>query len=267
MPGADPGRSPRRIPVACATRWPTPRSMPLPAVRLRTRSSSSGSPATWPQDDLRRAVRAGEARHAQGPGHRRRDRRHDDDDTRRSGCGTLARQPRAPSTPSSLTRLTKRLTYIQGDYKDPKTFEALGKELAGPSTPVFYLEIPPSLFALVVEGLGERRTDRGRPGRDREAVRPRPRVREGAERRTQHPPGGAPDLPDRPLPRQGAGDGHPLPALRQHAPRADLEPPLRQLGADLDGRGLRGRGPRQLLRPGRRACATSSRTTCSSCWP
>ena len=49
--------------------------------------------------------------------------------------------------------LTDRVTYIQGDYKDPKTFEAVAKELKGAKHPVFYLEIPPSLFALVVEGL------------------------------------------------------------------------------------------------------------------
>ena len=37
--------------------------------------------------------------------------------------------------------------------------------------------------------------------------------------------------------------------------------------ADHDGRGLRRGGPRQLLRPGRARCATSSRTTCCRCWP
>ena len=51
--------------------------------------------------------------------------------------------------------LADRVTYIKGDYKDPKTFEAVGKELKGAEHPVFYLEIPPSLFAMVVEGLAE----------------------------------------------------------------------------------------------------------------
>ena len=63
----------------------------------------------------------------------------------------------------------------------------------------------------------------------------------------------SPALPDRPLPRQ---DGHrraALPALRQHDDRADLEPQPHRLRADHDGRGLRRRGPRPLLRPGRRA--------------
>ena len=50
-------------------------------------------------------------------------------------------------------RLADRIDYVQGDYKDPKTFEAVGERLKGFEHPVFYLEIPPSLFALVVEGL------------------------------------------------------------------------------------------------------------------
>jgi glucose-6-phosphate 1-dehydrogenase len=49
----------------------------------------------------------------------------------------------------------ERLTYIAGDYKDPKTFERLARELKGKKNPVFYLEVPPSLFALVVHALGK----------------------------------------------------------------------------------------------------------------
>ena len=61
-----------------------------------------------------------------------------------------------------------------------------------------------------------------------------------------------PDPQDRPLPRQGAGDGHHLPALRQLDPRAGLEPGQRRLRPDDDGRELRCRGPRPLLRRRRR---------------
>jgi glucose-6-phosphate 1-dehydrogenase len=50
-------------------------------------------------------------------------------------------------------RLSKRLRYIQGDYADSATFDAVGEAIAGKSRPVFYLEIPPSLFATVVHGL------------------------------------------------------------------------------------------------------------------
>lgn len=51
-------------------------------------------------------------------------------------------------------RLAARLTYVQGDYADADTFKRVGKALGGAKNPVFYLEIPPSLFATVVEGLG-----------------------------------------------------------------------------------------------------------------
>ncbi len=50
-------------------------------------------------------------------------------------------------------RLAGRLRYIQGDYADSETFEEVGRAIAGKGRPVFYLEIPPSLFATVVHGL------------------------------------------------------------------------------------------------------------------
>jgi glucose-6-phosphate 1-dehydrogenase len=52
-------------------------------------------------------------------------------------------------------RLAKRLSYVQGDYADADTFERVGKALGDAKHPVFYMEIPPSLFATVVKGLGE----------------------------------------------------------------------------------------------------------------
>ena len=52
-------------------------------------------------------------------------------------------------------RLAKRISYVQGDYADPDTFDRVAKELGDPKRPVFYLEVPPSLFATVVEGLGK----------------------------------------------------------------------------------------------------------------
>ena len=70
-------------------------------------------------------------------------------------------------------------------------------------------------------------------------------------------------LPHRPLPRQGGGREPPLLPVRQHVPRADLEPQLRGLRADHDGRGVRRAGARQVLRRDRARSATSSRTTSS----
>jgi glucose-6-phosphate 1-dehydrogenase len=52
-------------------------------------------------------------------------------------------------------RLAGRMSYIQGDYADGATFERVGKAIEGAKRPVFYLEIPPSLFATVVQGLGD----------------------------------------------------------------------------------------------------------------
>lgn len=53
-----------------------------------------------------------------------------------------------------FSRLAARLTYVQGDYADAETFKRVGEALGGAKRPVFYLEIPPSLFATVVQGLG-----------------------------------------------------------------------------------------------------------------
>jgi glucose-6-phosphate 1-dehydrogenase len=52
-------------------------------------------------------------------------------------------------------RLAERLTYVQGDYEDPATFERVGEAIGEAKAPVFYLEIPPALFATVVQGLGK----------------------------------------------------------------------------------------------------------------
>jgi len=51
--------------------------------------------------------------------------------------------------------LSHALSYIGGDYRHPATFERLAKALhdAGAQHPAFYLAIPPSLFAMVIEAL------------------------------------------------------------------------------------------------------------------
>ncbi|HEY1238430.1 MAG TPA: glucose-6-phosphate dehydrogenase, partial [Solirubrobacterales bacterium] len=46
------------------------------------------------------------------------------------------------------------LSYVQGDYNDFETYRQLKQKLSGAKHPVFYLEIPPSLFAGVVQSLG-----------------------------------------------------------------------------------------------------------------
>jgi glucose-6-phosphate 1-dehydrogenase len=54
-----------------------------------------------------------------------------------------------------FSRLAERISYVQGDYADPDTFKRLAKAIGRAKRPVFYLEVPPSLFATVVRGLGE----------------------------------------------------------------------------------------------------------------
>ena len=52
-------------------------------------------------------------------------------------------------------RLSDRLSYVHGDFADASTYEAVGRAVKGASLPVFYLEIPPFLFATVVKGLAD----------------------------------------------------------------------------------------------------------------
>ena len=54
-----------------------------------------------------------------------------------------------------FSRLADRLSYVQGDYQDAATYEKVGKAIAGRRRPVFYLEVPPSLFSTVVHGLAD----------------------------------------------------------------------------------------------------------------
>jgi glucose-6-phosphate 1-dehydrogenase len=46
------------------------------------------------------------------------------------------------------------LSYVQGDYNDFETYRKVKKALSSAKHPVFYLEIPPSLFAGVIQSLG-----------------------------------------------------------------------------------------------------------------
>jgi glucose-6-phosphate 1-dehydrogenase len=52
-----------------------------------------------------------------------------------------------------FARLVGRLSYVQGDFADESTYARVGAALEGMACPVFYLEIPPFLFAAVIEGL------------------------------------------------------------------------------------------------------------------
>ena len=51
--------------------------------------------------------------------------------------------------------LAARLRFVAGDYGKPETFAALKTLLGGAARPLFYLEIPPSLFQRVVRALSD----------------------------------------------------------------------------------------------------------------
>jgi glucose-6-phosphate 1-dehydrogenase len=57
--------------------------------------------------------------------------------------------------PAAFEKLCGLLRYVDGDYKDPATFQAIRKELGPAQRPAHYLAIPPLLFGLAVEQLAK----------------------------------------------------------------------------------------------------------------
>src|SRR5262245_52854647 len=55
--------------------------------------------------------------------------------------------------PAAFEKLSGLLRYVDGDYQDKTTFDALAKELQGAQQPTHYLAIPPPLFGPVVQQL------------------------------------------------------------------------------------------------------------------
>ena len=49
-----------------------------------------------------------------------------------------------------LSKLCGLLRYVDGDYNDPATFQALRQQLASAQRPAYYLAIPPGAFGTVV---------------------------------------------------------------------------------------------------------------------
>ncbi|HEX4464965.1 MAG TPA: glucose-6-phosphate dehydrogenase, partial [Solirubrobacterales bacterium] len=78
----------------------------------------------------------------------------DDEKLRRHAHDSIAATVSDPDE-DVFSRLAARLSYVQGDYADASTFKRVGEAIGDAKSPVFYLEIPPSLFATVVHGLGD----------------------------------------------------------------------------------------------------------------
>jgi glucose-6-phosphate 1-dehydrogenase len=54
----------------------------------------------------------------------------------------------------AFRHLLSLLRYVSGDYEDPNTFTAIKEALGSARRPAHYLAIPPSLFEIVIRGLG-----------------------------------------------------------------------------------------------------------------
>ena len=72
-------------------------------------------------------------------------------------------------------QFVKQLSYVQGDFDDAATYQRVADAIKGFDHPVFYLEVPPSLFATVIKGWRRPIDVVGARG-GREAVRKRPRL-------------------------------------------------------------------------------------------
>ena len=145
-------------------------------------------------------------------------------------------------------RFAARLSYVAGDFADAATYEG-SRRRSGGTHPGLLPGDPAVPLRDGYQGARGGEPDQERTRGGGEAVRPRPGLRSGAGRGDPRVHRRGPALPDRPLPREDGAGGDPVPALRQHDVRARLESQLRLLGPDHDGRGLRRRGPRSLLRP------------------
>lgn len=53
----------------------------------------------------------------------------------------------------AFAKLSAQLRYVDGDYREPATFDRLCAALGDANRPLYYLAIPPSMFASVIAGL------------------------------------------------------------------------------------------------------------------
>ena len=183
----------------------------------------------------------------------------------------------ASPTTEVLDALLEHVRYVPGTFDDASVYETLAKQLeafdeeAGIAfNRVFYLSTAPDVLPRDRRGAGrgQAQPPQGRrgAGRDREAVRLRPRL--GARKLNRDGARGlrrAAGLPHRPLPGQGDRPERAGVPLRQRDVRAGLEPQLHRLRPDhrRPRTSASARAPATTTTPAR--CATSSRTTCSSC--
>jgi glucose-6-phosphate 1-dehydrogenase len=76
-----------------------------------------------------------------------------DDDLRRRAKQAIQTSSGKRPDPKVFDRLARRLSYVQGDFSKSETYERVAEKIKGAKSPVFYLEIPPSLFGMTIKGL------------------------------------------------------------------------------------------------------------------
>jgi glucose-6-phosphate 1-dehydrogenase len=85
------------------------------------------------------------------------------DDTLREHARRAVEESGETIDEPTFTRLAERVSMISGDFADPAVYQRLGVALADKRDPLFYLEVPPSFFSKIVDGLaGAGLTERAR---------------------------------------------------------------------------------------------------------
>lgn len=69
-------------------------------------------------------------------------------------AGEAIRDTGEPFDEAVFRRLAKRLSYLSGDVTDAALYEQLAKRIGADPKCLYYLEMPPALFAPIVENLG-----------------------------------------------------------------------------------------------------------------
>jgi glucose-6-phosphate 1-dehydrogenase len=75
------------------------------------------------------------------------------DELRARACDSVAQHGGLDA--AAFDKLCSLLRYVDGDYRDPATFQAIRQQLGPAQHPAHYLAIPPTLFSLVVEQLAQ----------------------------------------------------------------------------------------------------------------
>ena len=155
--------------------------------------------------------------------------------------------------PAVFDRFAARLSYVSGDFTDAATYARVGEAIKGANSPVFYLEIPPFLFGTVVKGLAEAGlTKTARVVVEKPFGHDLASAHALAEDLHQYVDESQLYRIDHYLGKMGLEE-----ILFLRFANTILEPVWNRnylrLCPDHDGGGLRGRGPRPLLRSGRRA--------------